>query len=53
MRQNAEYNMQMHKYYRQWKEQRDAERAQEWEVLQVSMIMNNQFSDNWILYLYY
>jgi hypothetical protein len=53
MRQNAEYNLQMHEYYKQWEEQREVERAQEREALQVSMIVNNQFSDNWILYLYY
>jgi hypothetical protein len=46
MRQNEEYNLQMHEYYWQREEQRDAERAQEWEALQVSMIMNNQYSDN-------
>ncbi len=42
MRQNAEYNLQMHEYYKQ----REVERAQEREALQVSMIVNNQFSDN-------
>jgi hypothetical protein len=46
MRQNAEYNLQIHEYYSQREEQRDTEKAQEREALQVSMIMNNQFSDN-------
>jgi hypothetical protein len=46
MRQNAEYNLQMHEYYKQREEQREVERAQEREALQVSMIVNNQFSDN-------
>jgi hypothetical protein len=46
MRQNAEYNLQMHEYYKQREEQQEVERAQEWEALQVSMIVNNQFSDN-------
>jgi hypothetical protein len=42
MRQNKEYNLHMHEYYKQ----RDAKRAQEREALQVSMIVNSQFSDN-------
>jgi hypothetical protein len=46
MRQNEEYNLQMHEYYRQRDEQRDIERAQERDALQVSMIVNNYFSDN-------
>jgi hypothetical protein len=42
MGQNKEYNLHMHKYYKQ----RDVKRAQERGALQVSMIMNSQFLDN-------
>jgi molybdopterin-biosynthesis enzyme MoeA-like protein len=53
MRQNEEYNLQMHEYYRQREEQWDASMAQQPEALQVSMIVNNQVSEKWTLYLYY
>jgi hypothetical protein len=42
MRQNEEYNLHMHEYYRQWEEQQDTAMAQQQEALQVSMIVNNQ-----------
>jgi hypothetical protein len=38
MRQNEEYNLQMHEYYRQREEQQDVAFAQQQEALQVSMI---------------
>jgi hypothetical protein len=53
MRQNEEYNLQMNEYYRQWEEQWDAIVAQQHDVLQVKLIVNNQLLENWTLYLYY
>jgi hypothetical protein len=52
-RENKEYNLQLQDYYRQREEQRDAAFAQQQEVLQVSMMVNNQLSENWTLNLYY
>jgi hypothetical protein len=46
MRQIEEYQLQMHEYYRQQEERRQAQRAQEWEVMQVSIIVNSLFLDN-------
>jgi hypothetical protein len=46
LRENKEYNLHVQEYYRQHEEQRDAAFAQQQEALQVSMIVNNQFSDN-------
>jgi hypothetical protein len=45
-REHKEYNLQMHEYYRQQEEQRDAAMSQQHELLQVSMIMNNLLLEN-------
>jgi hypothetical protein len=38
---DKEYQLQMHEYYRQQEERRQAERAQEREAMQVSIIVNS------------
>jgi hypothetical protein len=53
LRENEEYNLEVQEYYMQHEEQWDAAFAQQQEALQVSMIMNNQLSENWTLNLYY
>jgi hypothetical protein len=45
-REQEEFNLQMHEYYRQREEKRDVSMVQQKDALQVSMIVNIQLSEN-------